>query len=194
MHEQTDNGSGTPLHERSIKIAADAAARAHHGHYRKNGKSPYILHPRHVAEWVEFFGGDHIGIIAAWLHDVMEDCNDGENIVLDTLGELDLPRKERDEIFAIISALTKNDEIEGKSARLADTLERINQAPPQAILIKLCSRMDNLVDARDRDQNFLSAYLPLTDQLIEALSDGAIRHGYRDALETLIELRRTFSE
>ncbi len=194
MHEQTPAGDAISTHEKAIQVAADAAARAHQGHYRKGGKSPYIVHPKHVADWVEFYGGDHIGVIAAWLHDVIEDCSDGENIVLDTLRNLDLSQGERDEIFAIVSALTKNDAIEGKSARLADTLGRINQAPPQAILIKLCSRMDNLVDVRDREQAFITQYLCLTDQLIDALSDSAVRNGYAQALETLSELRRTFPE
>jgi (p)ppGpp synthase/HD superfamily hydrolase len=180
-------------HQRSIQIAADAAARAHHGQVRKNGKTPFIVHPKRVAERVKFFGGDHIGIIAAWLHDVMEDCDEGESIVLDTLRDLELPQPERDEIFDIVSALTKDNTIQGKSERQAETLTRINQAPPQAILIKLCDRMDNLIDAWDRDTTFLSIYLALTDQLIATLSEGALRHGYSQALEALAEVRKTYS-
>ena len=86
-----------------------------------------------------------------------------------------------------------NSEIKDKSERLADTLERINQAPPQAILVKLCDRMDNVTDARDLGENFLSNYLTLTDQLIVALSDGAMNYGYIRALETLKALRRKYS-
>ncbi len=183
----------TPSHQRSIQIAADAASRAHHGQVRNNGKTPFIAHPRRVAERVKFFGGDHIGIIAAWLHDVMEDCDEGDCIVLDTLRDLELSQQERDEIFAIVSALTKNDTIQGKSERQADTLTRISRAPPQAILIKLCDRMDNLIDAWDRDTTFLSIYLALTDQLIAALSEGALRRGYNQALEALIQVRQTYS-
>jgi (p)ppGpp synthase/HD superfamily hydrolase len=183
----------TSPHQRSIQIAADAASRAHHGQVRNNGKTPFIVHPKRVAERVKFFGGDHVGIIAAWLHDVMEDCDEGDSIVLDALRELELPQQEREEIFAIVSALTKNDTIQGKSERQADTLTRINQAPPQAILIKLCDRMDNLIDAWDRDQTFLSIYLPLTDQLISALSEGALHHGYSQALEALTAVRETYS-
>jgi len=193
MHEQTDRGSVTSHHEKSIRLAADAASRAHRGQYRKNGKTPFIVHPERVAERVKFFGGDHIGIIAAWLHDVIEDCDEGDTFVFETLQQLELPRHERDEIYTIILALTKNDAISGKSDRLADTLERINRSPPQAILVKLCDRIDNLVDAWDRDEKFLSIYLPLTDQVIDALSDGAMNHGYVRALESLKKLRKTYS-
>jgi myo-inositol-1(or 4)-monophosphatase len=184
----------TSVHKQAIKIAADAATHAHRGQFRKDRKTPYIIHPRRVAERVKFFGGDHIGIIAAWLHDVMEDCEGGEGCIRDALQRMGLPRHERDEIFAIVSALTKNPAINVKSERLADTLERINQAPSQAILVKLCDRMDNVTDAQDRGPAFLKMYLALTDQLIVALSDGAMKNGYVRALETLKALRRTYPE
>jgi hypothetical protein len=123
---------------------------------------------------------------------VIEDCDDGENIVQTTLRQTNLPKQEQVEIFAIISALTKNPDVHGKSERLADILNRINQAPSQAILLKLCDRMDNLIDVRDRGRKFLSVYLPLTDQIIDALSEGAMNHGYVRALETLLALRKTY--
>ena len=182
----------TSIQEEAIKIAAEAATKVHREQFRKDGKTPYIVHPQRVAEPVKFFGGDHIGIIAAWLHDVMEDCDDGEIIVCDTLRQIGLTQQERDEIFAIVRALTKNTAIHVKSEILANTLERINQAPHQAILVKLCDRMDNVTDAQDQGEKFLSMYLSLTDQLIDALSDGAMKHGYIRALETLKALRKTY--
>ncbi|MDD1695674.1 MAG: HD domain-containing protein [Methanoregula sp.] len=184
----------TPDYHKAVEIAAEAASQAHRGQFRKNGKTPFIVHPKRVAELVKFYGGDHIGVIAAWLHDVIEDCDDGETIVHATLRQTNLPQHEQDDIFAIISALTKNPDIHGKSERLADILKRINQAPSQAILLKLCDRMDNLIDVRDRGRKFLSAYLSLTDQIIDALSEGAMNHGYVRALETLQALRKTYGE
>ena len=183
----------TAIHKNAIKTTAGAATRAHRGQFRKDGKTQYILHPQRVAERVKFFGGDHRGIIAAWLHDVMEDCDEGVMIVRDTLQRTGLPQEELDEIFVIVSALTKNPAIAGKSEKLADSLERINKAPSPAILIKLCDRMDNLVDARDQGPEFLSEYLTLTDQLIDALSGGAMKYGYTRALETLKAVRRTYT-
>jgi (p)ppGpp synthase/HD superfamily hydrolase len=184
----------TPDYYKAVEIAAEAASQAHRGQFRKNGKTPFIVHPTRVAELVKFYGGDHIGVISAWLHDVIEDCDDGENIVQTTLRQTNLPKQEQVEIFAIIAALTKNPDIHGKYERLADILKRINQAPSQAILLKLCDRMDNLIDARDRGPKFLSVYLALTDQIIDALAEGATSHGYVRALETLQALRKTYVE
>jgi (p)ppGpp synthase/HD superfamily hydrolase len=184
----------TSVHKQAIHLARIAAAKAHRGQFRKDGTTPYIVHPERVADRVKFFGGNHIGIIVAWLHDVMEDCEGGEVIVRETLRQIELPQQEREEIFSIISALTKDDAVLGKSDRLADTLNRINQAPGQAVLVKLCDRMDNLEDGRNQGAKFLSVYLPLSDQLIETLSDRAIKNGYRNALETLKAMRRTFPD
>jgi len=181
------------VHKQAIHVARTAAAKAHRAQFRKNGKTPYIIHPERVVKKVKFFGGNHIGIIAAWLHDVMEDCDGGEGIIRETLQQMELPQQDRDEIFAIVSALTKNDAVKGKANKLAETLNRINQAPCQAILIKLCDRMDNLEDGRDQGEKFLSVYIPLTDLLIEALAGNAVRYGYRDALETLKAQRLTFA-
>lgn len=119
----------------------------------------------------------------------MEDCKGGEVIVSEALRNTGLPGEERDEIYRIVSALTKDDTIPGKRERLEDTLRRIHHAPCQAILIKLCDRMDNLIDSRDQDQEFLSEYLAMTDLLIAGLSKEAKLHGYTDALEQLEMIR-----
>jgi (p)ppGpp synthase/HD superfamily hydrolase len=177
------------VEEKAIEIVSKAATGAHWGQTRKDGKTPFIVHPERVAKCVAHYGGNHIGIIAAWLHDVIEDRAEGDTIVRDTLEQTCLPENNLHEIYAIILALTKNPAISDKRERFADTLHRILQAPHQAILVKLCDRMDNLIDARDQGQKFLSEYLDLTDQLIAALSDSAFRHGYTEALEELKVVR-----
>ena len=192
VHNQDKQVQMTSVNKQALEIAKTAATRAHRGQFRKDGETPYIVHPERVAERVKFFGGSHTDIIAAWLHDVMEDCEGGERIVRETLQQMDLPQVEREEIFSIISALTKDGAIKGKADRLADTLDRINRAPPQAVLVKLCDRMDNLEDGRDQGEKFLSVYLPLSDMLIEALSERAVECGFRNALETIKAQRKTF--
>jgi (p)ppGpp synthase/HD superfamily hydrolase len=177
------------VEEKAIEIASKEATEAHRDQTRRDGKTPFIVHPERVAKCVAHYGGNHVGIIAAWLHDVREDCPDGDAIVRNALEQTCLPENNLHEIYAIVLALTKNPEISDKRERLADTLNRILRAPHQAILVKLCDRMDNLIDARDQGKEFLSEYLDLTDQLIAALSDGAIRHGYSEALEELKVVR-----
>lgn len=50
------------------------AAAAHEGQTDKAGQ-PYITHPRRVAAAVAAAGLDEEAVAAAWLHDVVEDCD-----------------------------------------------------------------------------------------------------------------------
>nr|WP_319375522.1 HD domain-containing protein [uncultured Methanoregula sp.] len=180
------------IQKRAIGLAKSAAINAHRGQFRKNGTTPYIVHPERVAKRVKFYGGNYIGIISAWLHDVMEDCQNGEKIVRDTLKNSGLSQQDCDEIFSIVSALTKNNKYHDKMNKLTDSLNRIKHAPNQAILVKLCDRMDNLEDGKSQSDSFRSVYRQSTDQLIYSLTENATKNGYRDALEMLKVQRKTF--
>lgn len=184
----------TSVHTHAIALARSAATQAHRGQFRKGGVTPYIVHPERVAKRVKFFGGTYVGIIAAWLHDVMEDCKGGESIVRETLKKSDLSSHDQNEIFSIVTALTKNSRIRIKNERQGESLDRITHAPAQAVLVKLCDRMDNLEDGKSRGKEFFAMYLPLTDELIAALEESAIKSGYRNALLTLKAQRNALSD
>jgi len=175
-----------------IKMAADHASRAHKGQFRKDRKTPYITHPARVAGLVAMFHGSHVAVIAAWLHDVYEDCS--PEWILRTDGfvaSLPLPDGEKAEISAIVEALTKKNTIKDKGKRLTDSLERICDAPKEATLVKLCDRIDNLLDSGDRNGRFTKRYLASTDELIDRLSVRASLCGYRHALDTLVTIRNS---
>lgn len=57
-----------------IKEAAEFAARAHGGVFRKGTRIPYIVHPLETAVIVSGFTDDEEMIAAALLHDVVEDA------------------------------------------------------------------------------------------------------------------------
>ena len=175
-----------------IKSAADHASRAHKGQLRKDRKTPYITHPARVASLVGTFNGSHVAIIAAWLHDVYEDCTPEWILKTDELIEgLPLPEDERRDIAAIVDALTKKNTIPGKAARLTDSLDRILNAPPEATLVKLCDRIDNLLDSADRNGGFTKRYLVSTDEVIDKLSVRSSLYGYDAAFDILIQIRKT---
>ena len=89
---------------------------------------------------------------------------------------------DRQDIAAIVDALTKKNTISGKAARLSDSLDRILDAPPEATLVKLCDRIDNLLDSADRNGGFTKRYLASTDELIGKLQMRASLYGYEPAL------------
>lgn len=55
-----------------IEKAKEFATEAHSGQFRRDGVTPYIKHPKAVAE--RLAGESENLIAAAWLHDVVEDC------------------------------------------------------------------------------------------------------------------------
>jgi len=60
------------IHLAAIQSASRIAAQAHAGMTRKDGTTPYIVHPARVAALVGHCGGNHMAIISAWLHDIFE--------------------------------------------------------------------------------------------------------------------------
>ena len=174
----------------AIKNAADHAARAHKGQFRKDRRTPYIIHPARVAALVGMFGGTHVAIIVAWLHDIYEDCSPEWIAQTDGfIAHLPFSEDERNDITAMVDALTKKNTIRGKTARLTDSIGRILDAPPEATLIKICDRIDNFVDSSPRCGQVRKRYFSSTDEIIDRLSTRAQLYGYNNALITLKEIR-----
>lgn len=175
-----------------IKSAVDYASRAHKGQLRKDRRTPYITHPARVAGLVGMFNGSHVAIIAAWLHDVYEDCSPEWILKTDELlNDLPLPADDRRDISVIVAAMTKKNTIHGKTARLSDSLDRILDAPPEATLVKICDRIDNLLDSADRNGGFTKRYLASTDEVIGKLSVRASLYGYERAMGILVQIRNS---
>jgi (p)ppGpp synthase/HD superfamily hydrolase len=173
-----------------IKAAADHASQAHKGQLRKDRRTPYITHPARVAALVGMFNSSHVAIVSAWLHDVYEDCTpDWIKRTDEFIEGLHLPSDEKADIAATVDALTKKNTIKGKAARLSDSLDRILNAPPEATLVKLCDRIDNLLDSADRNGGFTKRYLASTDEVIGKLEMRASLYGYEPALNLLIRIR-----
>lgn len=178
----------------AILIASEAAAKAHVGQTRKDGVTPYIVHPARVATLVDHFRGNHLAIISAWLHDVFEDCTPEACMhARETLHILPLPPEDIQSIHAIVMALTKNPDLQ-KEARIPDSLDRILSSSPEAILVKICDRIDNLVDADRRDSEFKVTYYRKSRLIAEKLRDAANSNGYIDAFQTLEDLIQRIRE
>lgn len=173
-----------------IKTAADHASQAHKGQVRKDRKTPYITHPARVAALVGLFNSTHVAVISAWLHDVYEDCTPEWIRQTDAfIKGLPLSGEEKNDIIGIVDALTKKNTIKGKAARLSNSLDRILTAPPEATLVKLCDRIDNLLDSADRNGCFTRRYRASTDEVIAKLEVRACLYGYEAALDLLIQIR-----
>ncbi|EAR49871.1 Metal dependent phosphohydrolase [Oceanicola granulosus HTCC2516] len=142
MQPLRDVPAGGPSADTPADIAAAAllAARAHLGQVRKGaGQVPYIHHPLEVADLVGADGAGAPVIVAALLHDVVEDTE---------IARADIAARFGSEVAALVDALTDDPAWAGlpRPARKARQAEEMPSAPPEARRIKIADQISNLRD------------------------------------------------
>ncbi|MFM8862817.1 MAG: RelA/SpoT family protein, partial [Acidimicrobiia bacterium] len=123
----------------AILRAYEVAARAHEGQVRKSGE-PYVTHPVAVAKVCAELGLDDTTIIAALLHDAVEDTR----LTLE-----DLERDFGAEVARIVDGVTKLDRLkfDSKEAQQAATVRKMLVAMAKdlrVLIIKLADRLHNM--------------------------------------------------
>jgi (p)ppGpp synthase/HD superfamily hydrolase len=119
-----------------VKEAESFARRNHEGQTRKGvAQEPYITHVEEVANLVREFGGTDIAIAAAWLHDVVEDCDPTIDDISERFGTA---------VAEVVLEVTDNKDLP-KSARKRFQIESANRKSPEACLIKWADKTSNLL-------------------------------------------------
>ncbi|TFH22918.1 MAG: bifunctional (p)ppGpp synthetase/guanosine-3',5'-bis(diphosphate) 3'-pyrophosphohydrolase [Myxococcales bacterium] len=122
-----------------VERALIFAARKHEGQTRKGSDTPYITHPVAVAAMVHAAGGSEDAVVAALLHDTVEDC--GGLPVLEeirtTFGET---------VAAIVDALTDSydQDREKWQVRKERYIARMTTAAGEILLVAACDKLHNL--------------------------------------------------
>lgn len=145
----------------NIEYAKELAYRFHEGQTRADGITPYIEHPKKVAELVEQYGGSEETICVAWLHDIFEESGERvceylkldkeyKNSKLKIYGKL----YDHDDFRGIkwmLLGISDNWDIDqqtiklcGKVAYLANLLIR---AEPPLLRVKLCDMLANMIES-----------------------------------------------
>ena len=119
-----------------ISEAEAFATVRHEGQVRKGpGNVPYVTHCRQVAELVEEHGGDENAIIAAWLHDTVEDTSA-------TIEEIELLFGP--EVASIVREVTDDPNLETSDARQRQ-IDSAAGKSPGAALVKAADQTSNLL-------------------------------------------------
>ena len=153
-----------------INRAYEYAAKMHEGQFRQSGE-PYVSHPVAVAAIVAGLGLDTDSIVAALLHDTVEDCADKTN--LNSLATLF-----GSEVAMLVDGLTKiiqvqvADKEEAHIENIRKMLLAMNR-DIRVIFIKLCDRLHNMrtLSAKKEDRQRAIAletmyiYAPLAHRL-----------------------------
>jgi len=157
---------------------------AHQGQYRKSGE-PYISHPVAVAEILSHWQLDAQTLVAALLHDVLEDTNVSKEDISERFGR---------PVSELVDGVSKLDRIEFQSAQdaQAENFRKMLLAMARDVrvmLIKLADRLHNMrtLDAvpvpkrRRVARETLEIYAPIAnrlglDALYRELQELAFRH------------------
>lgn len=156
-----------------------------HGDQRRVSGVPYILHPTSVACILADMGMDTDSIVAALLHDVVEDTE----ITLDTVRQ-----KYGDEVASLVDGLTKISKIKftDREEHQAENVRKMLMAMSndiRVIIVKLADRLHNMrtigciaeQKRRDKARECLDIYAPIAHRLgmknvKEELEDLSIRY------------------
>jgi GTP diphosphokinase / guanosine-3',5'-bis(diphosphate) 3'-diphosphatase len=123
----------------AILDAASFAAQKHQGHIRKDERaSPYVTHPLAVARIICSIGEvyDPTILIAAILHDTIEDTNTTEAEIQERFGK---------EILSIVLEVT-DDKSQNKMARKQQQVIHAPDLTRGAKIIKLADKLTNCLD------------------------------------------------
>lgn len=124
-----------------IEKAIAFATQAHEGQVRKGTSRPFILHPLEVGKIVASMTKDEEVIVAAILHDTIEDC---ESVTEDGLRETFTER------VASLVAEESEDKSKTWMERKSATIAHLKVASREIQIISLADKLSNMRDI-DRD-------------------------------------------
>jgi GTP diphosphokinase / guanosine-3',5'-bis(diphosphate) 3'-diphosphatase len=151
---------------RVVQRAYEVAEECHREQFRKSG-DPYITHPLAVATILAELGMTTSTIVAALLHDTVEDT---------TLTLADVTRDFGEEVASLVDGVTKLDKVKYGESAEAETIRKMVVAMARDIrvlVIKLADRLHNMrtlrylkVDKQERKaRETLEIYAPLAHRL-----------------------------
>ena len=133
LHRQSHAKADLTLLQR----AYDVAEAAHAGQKRKSG-DPYITHPLAVATILAGLGMDTTTLVAALLHDTVEDTGATLEAITAEFGS---------EVAHLVDGVTKIDRVKLGDAAQAETIRKMIVAmarDPRVLVIKLADRLHNM--------------------------------------------------
>lgn len=119
--------------------AIQFAARAHTGQYRKGTRVPYLIHPLSVARILIEVGCPEPLAVAAILHDTVEDTPATHADIRSRFGE---------EVSRLVAAVSEPDKAETWDRRKQHTLETLETAPAEVLLLACADKLDNIRSIR----------------------------------------------
>jgi guanosine-3',5'-bis(diphosphate) 3'-pyrophosphohydrolase len=190
----TEKISAYPPEERERILAAAEWARKLHGDQKRASGDLFFIHPLNVASILVDLRMDYLAVIAALLHDVLEDT---------AARRAELRKEFGKEVESLVQGVTKISIIRGKSRSMqhAETIRKMLFAMVKdirVILIKLADKLHNMrtlgflpeADRKRIAMETLDIYAPLAGRLgisriKDELEDLALKHLHQDIYEQI---------
>lgn len=166
--EKTVRGYNPAADFQHIRAAFEFAAEAHKDQKRKSGE-PYIIHPLAVADIVADLGLDVDSVIAALLHDCIEDTDATHEEIAKKFGK---------SVAELVEGVTKLTRVQyvSKEEEQMENLRKMLMAMAhdiRVILIKICDRLHNMRTMeyqsprkqREKSLETMEIYAPLAHRL-----------------------------
>lgn len=148
-----------------VLTAVEFMVRAHAKQPRKYTGEPYAVHPASVAAKLARVGAPEAAVIAALLHDVLEDTLVKPSEVLKSFGE---------DVLALVLEVTdvSRPEDGNRAARKAIDREHYAKASVWGQSIKLADLIDNTRTILLHDSGFAAIYMAEKRELLKVLTRG----------------------
>ena len=169
------------MNEATIQHARMWAGMKHKGQHRKYTGEPYFEHPLAVSELVREQGLSEKAIIAAILHDVVEDTDATLEEVWELFGE---------EVAEYVWYLTKPPEFVGnRSIRKEHDRNRLAIAPEEVKFIKFYDVVHNAGSIKEHDPKFYESWRHEMQLLFLAMDVHSLDFGeHAEELKLFIEM------
>ena len=172
---------------RPLQRAYEIAEAAHEGQRRRSGE-PYITHPLAVTTILAELGMDTTTLVAALLHDTVEDTPTTLSGVREEFGE---------DVAHLVDGVTKLDKVKYGESAEAETIRKMVVAmarDPRVLVIKLADRLHNMRTLRflppDKQERKARETLEIFAPLAHRLGMNAIKWELEDlAFATLYPKR-----
>ena len=120
--------------------AIEFAIKAHGGQFRKGTNIPYIIHPLGTAKTLINLGCSEKLIVAAILHDIIEDTPVTKKDIEKTFGK---------EIASLVEEVTEPDRSDTWENRKRHTIEHLKTADMDVLLIACADKLDNIMMTKE---------------------------------------------
>ena len=159
-----------------IASALEFATTAHAGQLRRYSLEPYIVHPVAVAKLVQSVDHTDDMVVAALLHDVVEDTDNTDADIRSRFGA---------DVLDLVMQLTRPPQSFGdRQTKLDVDIARLREASREAKTIKLADIIDNVSTLAGRAPDFWQIYKAEKIELLKHLHEGD-EVLYRRAVELL---------